>query len=141
MSISYYNEEIGLPDLDFNLITRWIKGILRFYRKKLGNISYIFCSDQYLLNINIKFLKHNYLTDIITFDYVEEDIVSGDLYISVDRIFENSEIFNSEKSDEFRRVIVHGLLHLLGFKDKTPEELECMRNLEDKFLRKYLEYK
>jgi probable rRNA maturation factor len=141
VSISFYNEEIDLPELEFNQISRWLKSILRHYRKKLGNISYIFCNDSYLLDINVKFLNHDYLTDIITFDYVEGDTISGDIYISVDRVFDNSNIFNTAIIVEYKRVIVHGILHLLGNKDETPEEKEIMRKLEDQFLEKYTYFK
>jgi rRNA maturation RNase YbeY len=137
VSISFYYEQIELPDLNYNQLSRWLKSILRHHRKKLGNISFIFCSDLYLLEINIKFLNHDYLTDIITFDYVEGDTISGDIYISVDRVLENSVIFHSGYNEECKRVIVHGLLHLLGNKDETPMEREIMRKLEDQFLQKY----
>ncbi len=140
MSISFYNEDVDLPDLDFMKIDKWLKSVLSSYKKRLGAITYIFCSDKYLLDINIKFLDHNYLTDIITFDYVEGPVISGDLFLSVDRIRENARQFSSGEQDEFLRVIVHGLLHLLSFNDHTEEERNEMRALEDKMIMKYTNY-
>ncbi len=140
MSIGFYEEGVELPDLDYQNINRWLKGILRTYKKRLGTINYIFCNDEYLLDINVKFLNHNYLTDIITFDYVEESIISGDLYISIERINENSQLFNCSEKEEFLRVIVHGLLHLLGYQDHTDIERDEMRKLEDRMISKFSNY-
>lgn len=101
---------------------------------KIGNISLIFCSDNYLLDINIKYLNHNYFTDIITFNYVEGEIISGDLFISIDRVKENAIEFETMWIKELYRVIFHGLLHLIGYNDKTEEEKKIMKIKEDLYL-------
>ena len=101
---------------------------------KFGNISLIFCSDKYLLDININYLNHNYYTDIITFNYVEGDVVSGDLFISIDRVKENAVEFDAIFIKEIYRVIFHGLLHLVGYNDKTKQEKKIMREKEDLYL-------
>ena len=141
MSILFYQEEVELPLLNYDLISKWLKGILRSNKKQLGSIVYIFCNDDYLLDINVKFLDHNYLTDIITFDYVDDRIISGDLFISIERIQENSVLFSSKLEDEYLRVIVHGLLHLLGYSDHTPEEKSEMKFQEDAMISKFYKYK
>ena len=100
----------------------------------LGDITVIFVTDGYLLEMNKKHLNHDYYTDIITFDYCEENIISGDLFISVDRVRENAATFDSPFLQELKRVMIHGVLHLCGHKDKTKEEEENMRSLENKYL-------
>ena len=102
--------------------------------KKIGDISLIFCSDKYLLDININYLNHNYYTDIITFNYVEGDVISGDLFISIDRVNENAVEFEAMFIKELYRVVFHGLLHLVGYNDKTKEEKKIMREKEDLYL-------
>lgn len=104
--------------------------------RETGEISLIFCSDKYLLKINQKYLKHNYLTDIITFDYVKKNTISGDLFISIDRVKENASKFNTSWTKELFRVIFHGILHLIGYNDKTEEERKIMREKEDYYLNK-----
>ncbi len=115
-------------------IVKHVKTLINTERKRQGDISIILCSDKYLLNINIEYLKHNYYTDIITFNYVEGNTISGDLFISVDRVKENSERFNTSFIKELYRVIFHGLLHLAGYNDKTDEEKKIMRGKEDLYL-------
>ena len=102
--------------------------------KKLGPLSIIFCSDNYILDINIKYLQHDYFTDIITFDYCEGDLVSGDLFISIDSVRENALHYGVRFEDELDRVMVHGLLHLIGYDDHTPEETALMRQKEDYYI-------
>jgi len=102
--------------------------------KKMGEITIILCSDNYLLEMNRKYLNHDYFTDIITFDYVEEDIISGDLFISFERVIENTKQFNTEIAKELYRVIFHGVLHLTGYNDKTREEKATMKQKEDFYL-------
>jgi len=97
-------------------------------------LNYIFCSDTYLHKINLEYLKHDTLTDIITFDYSEKKQISGDIFISIDRIKENAPKFNQSTDIELNRVLIHGVLHLLGYKDKTPKEKETMRAKEDFYL-------
>ncbi len=134
MAIFFNTEDTAKPKISFILLKRWLNTILRQYDKNAGEINFIFCSDNYLLEINNKFLKHDYFTDIITFDYCEGLKVSGDIYISLDRVKDNSELFGYSFLDELLRVIVHGLLHLLGYKDKADDEIILMRKLEDKFV-------
>lgn len=116
------------------ILKRWIKTIVENNKKEVGEISYIFCSDEQLLEINKEFLNHDYYTDIITFDYSETDVVSGDLFISIERIKDNAKTLKTSYQEELHRVIIHGVLHLLGYKDKTEEESENMRKLEDECL-------
>lgn len=116
------------------ILKQWIKAIVENNKKEVGEISYIFCSDEQLLKINKEFLNHDYYTDIITFDYSETDVVSGDLFISIERIKDNAQTLNTSYQEELHRVIIHGVLHLLGYKDKTEEESENMRKLEDECL-------
>lgn len=100
-----------------------------------GDINYIFCSDEYLMNINVEYLNHHALTDIITFDTSEtDDIISGDIYISVDRIKDNAAAFETNRDDELHRVLVHGILHLVGYGDKTRKQKSQMREKEDAYL-------
>ena len=137
MSISFFNEDVNLPGINFEVLQKVIKGEVRRNKLKLGLINCIFCSDDYLLSLNIKFLNHNYFTDVITFDYTNENIVSGDIYISTDRVLNNSSIFKQKFTDELVRVISHGLLHLLKYNDKEPDEILIMRNKESELLEKY----
>ena len=102
--------------------------------KKIGDISIIFCSDNFILDVNIKYLGHDYFTDIITFDYCEGNKLSGDLFISVDSVRENASIYGTEFSDELNRVIVHGILHLIGYDDHSDEDIKDMRAKEDYYL-------
>lgn len=116
------------------ILKQWIKAIVENNKKEVGEISYIFCSDEQLLKINKEFLNHDYYTDIITFDYSETDVVSGDLFISIERIKDNAKTLKTSYQEELHRVIIHGVLHLLGYKDKTEVESENMRKLEDECL-------
>jgi probable rRNA maturation factor len=131
MSISYIVEGVRKPKLRFRLISTWLKQIIGKYDRLSGDITYVFCSDEYLKTINVKYLSHDYYTDIVTFDYCTENIVSGDMLISVERVKENSVLFKSDIDDEFLRVMVHGLLHLIGFNDGTDPEVAAMRKNED----------
>lgn len=116
------------------ILKQWIKLVIENNNKKVGEIAYIFCLDEQLLEINKEFLNHDYYTDIITFDYSETDVVSGDMFISIDRIKDNAKILGVAYQEELHRVIIHGILHLLGNKDKTETESENMRKLEDECL-------
>jgi len=115
-------------------ISKWIEFVIHQENKLLGEINYIFCNDSYLLEINIKELKHNTLTDIISFDYTVGDIISGDIYISTERVRENAIEFGSLFEDELHRVIIHGVLHYCGYKDKMDDEKKEMRSKEDYYL-------
>lgn len=112
----------------------WLQKVITTEKKQLGEIVFVFCKDAYLLEKNIQFLKHETLTDVITFDYCEGNQISGDILISVDRVKENSEIFEVTFLNELDRVMVHGLLHLLGYKDKTREDAKLIRSKEDFYL-------
>ena len=129
-------QEINIESLELKVkkFNSFITPLLISENKTEGDIVLIFCSDQYLLEINKKHLNHDYYTDIITFDYCVEKIVSGDLYISIDRVKENSKIFNESFINELNRVVIHGVLHLCGYNDKTEADQKIMRNLENKYL-------
>jgi len=121
---------------DFTLIEEsqyinWIKKIIKSESKLFGEINYIFCDDDYLLDINIKHLNHDYYTDIITFNYCEEGMISGDIFISVDRVEENAQTYKVSFDEELLRVMSHGVLHLIGYNDKSIIEEEIMRKKED----------
>ena len=118
-----------------NKIKAWIKSVVEKKGMKVGDISYIFCKDEYLLNINKTYLNHDYFTDIISFDYSDKDKVAGDLFISIDRVLDNSKSLNQEFEQELYRVIIHGVLHLLGLKDKTEKEEKEMRKAEEECLK------
>ena len=129
-----YNSETDFVLDQADNISSWIAKTIESEGKNEGDISYIFCGDDYLLEINFKYLKHNTLTDIISFDYTDEDLISGDIFISIDRVKENSEKFNVSFQDELHRVMIHGILHFCGYKDKTKEEEQLMRSKEDYYL-------
>lgn len=132
--IKYFSEGIDF-DLKGKLANnRWLRFVAEAEAKRLGDINIIFCSDPYILDVNIKYLGHDYFTDIITFDYVEGNTLSGDLFISVDSVRDNASFYGTEFPVELRRVMVHGLLHLIGYDDHTPEEQKTMRSKEDYYL-------
>jgi probable rRNA maturation factor len=112
----------------------WLKSVASVEARVLGSVNIIFCSDDYLLNINKKYLSHDYYTDIITFDYCEKNILSGDLFISIDSVRDNAGFFNVSFSQELDRVIVHGLLHLIGYDDHTDEDIAVMRSKENCYI-------
>lgn len=132
--IEIFCENTDLPKLPFPKIKKWIKFVIASYSFKSGDISIIFCSDDYLLSINQNYLNHDYYTDIITFNYNSKKIISGDIFISVDTVKLNSVEFNSTEQDEFLRVIIHGILHLLGFNDQNEIETQQMRIKENEAL-------
>lgn len=115
-------------------ITPWLENLIISEHKKVGEINYIFCDDQYLLKVNQDYLQHDYFTDIITFDYVRGKTISGDIFVSLQRISENAVTHSQDFNHEFARVLAHGLLHLCGFKDKTDQEISVMRSKEDHYL-------
>lgn len=102
--------------------------------RRIGDVNIIFCSDNYILDVNLKYLQHDYFTDIITFDYCENNVLSGDLFISVDSVRENSVFYNTEFEDELNRVMVHGILHLIGYDDHTEEDQKVIREKENYYL-------
>lgn len=113
------------------IVKTWIQNSIEKEGFKLGEISYIFCDDDYLHKINLQYLNHNTLTDIISFDNTVDSIISGDIYISVERVKENAQDFKTSFEDELTRVMIHGVLHFLGFKDKTEDEKREMRQKEN----------
>lgn len=140
MSLQFFNEDVILPFLNFDLVSKVLKQAVRTNKSKLGDINYIFCSDEYLLQLNKKFLDHDYFTDVITFDYSENFLVSGDIYISTDRVRQNSGTYGQLYETELLRVISHGLLHLLKFNDKEESEIEIMRLKESELIEKVISY-
>ena len=137
MNIEFYNEDVVLPHLDTERVKKWLLFIAEKHEKEVGEISYIFCSDSYLLEVNKQYLHHDYLTDIITFDYTEENTVSGDVFISTDRVAENAVEFNVSYDEELLRVISHGILHLIGFNDKNEADQEVMTQKENESILDY----
>ncbi|WP_294140085.1 rRNA maturation RNase YbeY [uncultured Sanguibacteroides sp.] len=130
--IFFFNEGCELPPfLLAEKIKKWLDLVASDYSCCIGTISFIFCDDSYILNVNQKYLNHDYYTDVITFDYRENDILSGDVFISLDTVRSNASEFNTTFENELNRVIVHSVLHLIGFKDKTDEDAKLMRKNED----------
>ena len=134
MAVNFYSEDVKLPSLKKTEIKEWIKKVADKYHKKIGDISYIFCSDAKILEVNNQYLQHDYYTDIITFDYTEGDKIAGDIFISLDTVKSNSEQFNQEYEQELKRVIIHGILHLCGIDDQSPEERQNMISKENEAL-------
>ena len=135
--IQYIAEGVELPGLQKQKINSWIKETAAYYGKKVGEIAYIFCSDERILEINKQYLNHDYFTDIITFDYCEGTIISGDIFISVDTVLSNSNEYGVSFETELLRIIIHGILHLCGQDDKTPETRAEMTEKEDLALKAY----
>ncbi len=134
MAISFFAEDITLPSINEEALRSWIKAVAETYGKKVGDISYIFCSDEKILEVNRRYLRHDYYTDIITFDYTAGNKISGDLYISLDTVKTNAEKFATPYDEELHRTIIHGILHLCGINDKAPGEREIMEANENRAL-------
>ena len=132
--ISYYFEDTDFVFRGKSLTNRWLRLVAESEIRKIGDISIIFCSDNYILDVNQKYLQHDYFTDIITFDYCEGDRLSGDLFISVDSVRENAVEYGTEFSEELYRVIVHGVLHLIGYDDHNDKDIAMMRKKENYYL-------
>jgi probable rRNA maturation factor len=132
IDFQYINTEIPSFNSEFFILS--ITKLINEEKKVLGDITVIFVTDEHLLVMNKEYLNHDYYTDIITFDFCERNIVSGDLFISLDRVKENASIFNVDFMNELQRVVIHGVLHLCGYKDKTVEEETKMRELENKYM-------
>lgn len=135
MAITFTQNEVALTLRERMRLRRWITRVVEGAGKHVGEIGYVFCGDENLLQINRRFLNHDTYTDIITFDYVSGDVVSGDIMISVDRVRENAVTLGNPFVQELHRVMIHGVLHLLGQGDKSPEEACCMRAREEEALR------
>ena len=132
--ITYNAENVKFPKIKRRETTAWIKRVAASYGRKVGEIGYLFCDDEKILEVNREYLQHDYYTDIITFDYDEDDIISGDLVISLDTVKSNAELFHKNYEEELHRVIIHGILHLCGINDKGPGEREIMEAAENKAL-------
>lgn len=129
-----FNYETDFKLENEELIQNWISNCIDSYGFNEGELNYIFCDDDYLLKLNVEFLEHDTLTDIISFDYTMGKLISGDIFISVERVRENAKIFNQTVDNELNRVMIHGVLHYMGFKDKGEKDKEIMRGEEDKCL-------
>ena len=132
--VTYFNEDIIFSFKEKRLTSRWLQFVAGSEANKLGDVGIIFCSDNYILDVNIKYLGHDYYTDIITFDYCEGDRLSGDLFISIDSVRENASFYGVDFPTELNRVIVHGLLHLIGYDDHSEEDIAMMRAKENYYL-------
>lgn len=135
--VQFINENTKIPVLPKRKLIQWIKSTAEEYEKKTGDISYIFCSEEKILEINRQYLNHDYFTDIITFDYSENNVISGDIFISPETIKTNAEDFKVDFEEEILRIIIHGILHLCGQDDKSPESKLIMTAKEDKALNAY----
>lgn len=132
--IGYYTEDIKFLFKEKVLCRQWLKTVAESEIRRIGDINIIFCSDNYILDVNMKYLSHDYFTDIITFDYCEGNKLNGDLFISVDSVRENALYYGTEFKDELHRVIVHGILHLIGYDDHKEEDIKVMREKENYYL-------
>jgi len=133
--MNFFNENITIVLSNKRILRKWISEAIEREGKEAGDINFIFCNDDYLLELNFKYLKHNTLTDILTFSLDDEDgILCGDIYISLPRVKENAIKFNQKLQDEVHRIMIHGILHLAGYKDKTKREKFVMRIKEDYYL-------
>ena len=133
--ITYQTDSVPMPPIGQQETTQWIKAVAQAYGKRVGDIAYIFCSDERILEVNRQYLGHDYYTDIITFDYCQGNRLSGDLFISLDTVRTNAEQFaGGDYARELHRVIIHGILHLCGINDKGPGERELMEQAEDRAL-------
>lgn len=132
--ITYNSDGIAMPKIKKRLLTAWIRAVAAGYGRRVGDVGYMFVGDDKILEVNREYLGHDYYTDVITFDYDEDDVVSGDVVISLDTVRSNAELFGKEYADELHRVIIHGILHLCGINDKGPGEREIMEAAENRAL-------
>ncbi|MDY0016129.1 MAG: rRNA maturation RNase YbeY [Bacteroidales bacterium] len=136
-TIYFINNNISFNLKNKKKLREWISATTLEESKFVGNITFIFCDDEYLTDINIKYLNSNYLTDIITFSYNEDQMISGDIMISIERVKENAKIYKTFFLNELLRVIIHGILHLCGYKDKSEKDKKIMQEKENYYLNKY----
>lgn len=132
--ITFQAENIDFPKIKKQATKNWIKLVAENYGKKIGDINYLFCTDEKILEVNNQYLSHDFYTDIITFDYSEGNNISGDIFISLDTVSTNSQKYNTDFMEELYRVIIHGILHLCGIDDKSEHEEKAMRKAENKAL-------
>lgn len=129
--IEFETKNVGMPALDFAKVDRWLGEVAASHNRKVGNVNYLFCDDEEILRVNREFLRHDYFTDIITFDYSHKDRIGGDIFISLDTVASNARDLGQEYGVELLRVIAHGVLHLCGINDKGPGEREIMEAVEN----------
>ena len=132
--ISYQTFNVKMPPIRRRDVSAWVRRVAAGYGKREGEVAYIFCDDEKILEVNRQYLNHDYYTDIITFDYCEDDVISGDLFISLDTVRSNAEAQGTTYDEELHRVIIHGILHLCGINDKGPGERAIMEAAENKAL-------
>ncbi len=137
MPVVFHSNQKSFKLKNKTLIRRWISSEVQLASFKCGSINIIFCSDEYLLEINRKYLNHDFFTDIITFNYNSKFRISGDLFISIERVLENAKLFKTEFDTELKRVMIHGVLHLLGYEDSLPKQKEEIRKKEDEALMRF----
>ena len=134
MEITFQSEGVEHPQIDEKQLSGWIESVAQKHERETGEISYLFCDDEKILAVNQEYLHHDFYTDIITFDYSEENVISGDLIISLQTVESNSQMYQTDYSEELHRVIIHGILHLCGMNDSTEEDEKAMREAEDSAL-------
>ena len=132
--ITYNTIDVDMPALPQRETSAWVRAVAESYGKRVGEVAYVFCNDEKILEVNRQFLQHDYFTDIITFDYTEGQRIGGDLFISLDTVRSNAELFGRPYDEELHRVVIHGILHLCGINDKGPGERELMEAAENKAL-------
>ncbi len=132
--ITYNTIDVPMPDFSHRKISAWVKAVAAAHGRRIGEVAYVFCNDEKILEVNRQYLQHDYYTDIITFDYSVGEVISGDLFISLDTVRSNAAGLGVDYTDELHRVVIHGILHLCGINDKGPGEREIMEAEEDKAL-------
>ena len=132
--ITYNTIDVPMPDFSHRKISAWVKAVAAAHGRRVGEVAYVFCNDEKILEVNRQYLQHDYYTDIITFDYSLGEVISGDLFISLDTVRSNAAGLGVDYTDELHRVVIHGILHLCGINDKGPGEREIMEAEEDKAL-------
>ena len=135
MEITFQSEGVDHPQIDEAKTAKWIESVAKLYNKEVGEISFLFCNDEKILEVNQQYLNHDFYTDIITFDYSEENTISGDIIISLQTVESNSQMYNTRFIEELHLVIIHGILHLSGLNDSTKEEEKVMRDAENSALK------
>lgn len=132
--ITYNTINVRMPKIPRRATSAWVRAVAAARSRRVGEVAYVFCDDKEILRVNRQYLEHDYYTDIITFDYSEDDVIAGDLFISLDTVRSNAEKFGKDYEEELHRVIIHGILHLCGINDKGPGEREIMEAAEDEAL-------
>jgi rRNA maturation RNase YbeY len=136
MAVTFHAEGVDFPAINKKKVADWIRSVAKEYGRRTGEITYLFCNDEKILAVNQQFLGHDYYTDIITFDYSGENCLSGDIFVSIDTVRSNAELYHVSFQEELHRVMIHGILHLCGMKDESEQEEEAMREAENRALEK-----